>query len=530
MTLGELIVRGALQGGGAFFSAGVRTNLIGELEEAANGRAVEHRLHSHEGAAVNAAHGFARTAGAPGVAFIAGGGDAIAAFPAIRDAYLCYVPMLVVSVGHGDRDSVDLESVSGGFRHFYGRITRADEAPAVVRDALQTSQRRRGPSLIELAERLLAQPVDKDEEVARGDDVEVAAAPDPERLSEAAFLLELAARPAILAGAGAVSSGAGLELQQIAERLAAPVVTTWRGKGAIPESHPLAAGAIFGEPESRLVLRDADLLLAVGTSFDVGGRADRAVDLPPQIIQVDVDASQIGRRHGVRVAVVGDAKHALTGILRSLSTGGIGMVGGRDVGSQVDDSRGGASLVRQVRQRAWERARAEGAGHLDMLQAIREALPPNAATIHEYDASAGWFAPFFEVAQDQDFLYPAGQRRGFAVPAAMGAAAAGDRPVVGFCDQHSFVYRCSELPFSSPNARPFTLVVSERPSSDGVPGKVSVPPSPRSSSVAEIARSFGLGSAVASTPEELGAALRSALDEATPQLIHLLHDWSTPRP
>src|SRR5689334_5354840 len=75
-----------------------------------------------------------------------------------------------------------------------------------------------------------------------------------------------AARPLILAGSGALWSGAAEAVRALAERLGAPVITTALAKGLLPEAHPLAGGDVRGRL-ARTLLEGADLLLAVGVRF-----------------------------------------------------------------------------------------------------------------------------------------------------------------------------------------------------------------------------------------------------------------------
>jgi acetolactate synthase I/II/III large subunit len=68
--------------------------------------------------------------------------------------------------------------------------------------------------------------------------------PDDKTIGEAARLIDAARLPVVIAGGGVLSSGAGSALLRFAEKAAAPVATTNMGKASIPETHPLAMGAI----------------------------------------------------------------------------------------------------------------------------------------------------------------------------------------------------------------------------------------------------------------------------------------------
>ena len=117
-----------------------------------------------------------------------------------------------------------------------------------------------------------------------------------------------------MAGGGVILSGAFSELQALAELIMAPVVTTFKGKGAFPENHPLAMGPIgmHGHAEANRIILEADCILAVGARF-----SDRSVGRFDEfgkgmnIIHLDIDPAEIGKNKSVDIAIVGDVKSAL---------------------------------------------------------------------------------------------------------------------------------------------------------------------------------------------------------------------------
>ena len=149
--------------------------------------------------------------------------------------------------------------------------------------------------------------------MSREDAVEL----DAQEIAAAAFLLRFSARPLILAGKGAVESGAQEELIRLAEHVGSPVLTTPSGKDSFPESHPLAAGAGFGRKQASGLIAESDMVIAVGTGFS-SVEAGAKPELPAQMIHVDIDRSQINRVYPVRNGIVGDAKAALQKILEEL--------------------------------------------------------------------------------------------------------------------------------------------------------------------------------------------------------------------
>src|SRR3989442_4325708 len=141
---------------------------------------------------------------------------------------------------------------------------------------------------------------------------------DAETARSIAEALTEAQQPVIFAGGGVHLSGATPELRALAETLEIPVAHSLMGKGALPDSHPLLAGATgyWGTPIANELCRSADLILAVGTRF---GETDCSswdpaftFDIPPtRLIHIDIDPAEIGRNYPAELGVVADAKQAL---------------------------------------------------------------------------------------------------------------------------------------------------------------------------------------------------------------------------
>ena len=123
----------------------------------------------------------------------------------------------------------------------------------------------------------------------------LSAAPDPAALAEAARLLAASERPVLWAGGGVLRSGAAAAFTALAERLDAPAVTTYMGKGAIPADHPLCAGSASYEPAVLDLLRTADVVLAVGTELGETATSRWSLAFEGRLIQVDVRAEHLGR-------------------------------------------------------------------------------------------------------------------------------------------------------------------------------------------------------------------------------------------
>lgn len=246
----------------------------------------------------------------------------------------------------------------------------------------------------------------------------------------------------ILAGGGVARAGAEEQLARVAEVLDAPVITTWNGKGTLPDAHPLAAGALFGRPEAGRLLESADTVFALGTTLDPGPGSPQ-LDLPAQMIQIDADRAQLGRRYPVRLGIEADIREALTGILTALEAPNP-LKGAADRTSLAPDERTGPGRAAELRQAAIRRAEESGPAQMAALAAIRRALPADATILHRNPASAPWFFPFFEVAGPGTWVLA---EEGSQFPVAEAAAAAGGAPgpLVCFCDEDELIPHLKEL-------------------------------------------------------------------------------------
>lgn len=148
---------------------------------------------------------------------------------------------------------------------------------------------------------------------------------DARAVARAADALHSAANPVIVAGYGAVLADAGPEILELAELLGAPVATSYAAKGILAEDHSLSLGNVgwLGHPNAHEMIRQhADVVLAVGFSFSDLSTCWWTEGMPfveqNRIIQIDIDANQIGRTYPVEIGLLGDAKATLQETIAAL--------------------------------------------------------------------------------------------------------------------------------------------------------------------------------------------------------------------
>ena len=234
---------------------------------------IAHVLARHEAGAAFMADGYARSTGEVGVVPVTSGPGATNTLTPLAEAYAGSVPLLVLM---SDVATEDLGREVGALHEVPNQIAcfrpvcrmaevvraTADIAPAIAGafDLLRSG--RPGPVALSIPHDLLtgrATGALRAAGAGRRPPCHVAA------VAEAARHLERARRPVVIAGGGVVTAGASAELLALARRLDAPVITTVMGRGAIPEDDPLWQGVLPDRRATEAVLREADVILAVGT-------------------------------------------------------------------------------------------------------------------------------------------------------------------------------------------------------------------------------------------------------------------------
>ena len=146
---------------------------------------------------------------------------------------------------------------------------------------------------------------------------------DARDLERAAERLATAERPLIWAGGGVIAGEAWTELQELAERLDAPVITSSSGRGSIADDHPLAIGNLAGHGPVDALLERSDAVLAVGTHFCYQTTKGWSVPIPDNLIHIDIDPEQPGKNYPASLGIHADARSALRAILAAIDAKGL---------------------------------------------------------------------------------------------------------------------------------------------------------------------------------------------------------------
>jgi acetolactate synthase-1/2/3 large subunit len=395
-------------------------------------------LTRHEQAAACMADAFGRITGRP--ALVMGQGPFISTSAAfgMAEALASGSPMLVVTdastsafaqhglyqSGSGDHGTFDLR----GMLRATTKFSTVASTPREFLHGLQFAIKhaltpRRGPAAVLMKDPTVLGPVDLEQAPRvrsfRGLQPPPSPVPQESELRRALALLSSAERPVIIAGNGVHGARAYAELQACAEWLGAPVTTSYKGKGVFPETHPLALGMMggFGQPAANRIVAEADVLLVVACHL---GPSDTCFEHPAlinpdrqRLIQIDVDARNIGWTFPVEAGLVGDAAATLTQLMHLAA-------------EQKLHSEGWAASVAKIK--AEEGSFTNPSGGSDavpmlpqaLVRVLNETVPANAIVTLDAGSNRVWSAHFYQTKQSGGLFSPAGNGgMGWGAPAAV---------------------------------------------------------------------------------------------------------------
>jgi thiamine pyrophosphate-dependent acetolactate synthase large subunit-like protein len=437
----------------AFGLPGVHNLPVWEACAAAGIRLVGVR---HEQAAAYAADGYARATGRLGVAVVTTGPGAANTLGATGEAMTSGAPVLVLAtdipstlrrpgvyrgVLHETRDQAAMfapvtkaATTAGAASELHNAVLRAG------RTALAAPT---GPVYLGIPTDLLSQPAGS----SRADPGLPAERPSSGgELQEALAMVERAQRPLLWVGGGALRAGAGDAVGLLAERLGAPVITTYNGRGVLPPDHPCLVPGPAHVPAIGALWDQADLVIAIGSDFDGMTTQNWRMPAPPALLAINVDAEDAAKNYRPDLVLVGDA----LAVTERLADAVPARDGRSDLTARIEGLRGEvAALVQKEEPQA-----------ALLLDALDRLVPADATVLADMCIAGYWVAGFHRVPGPRRLAYPMGWGTlGFAFPAALGAAAAGVGRAVAVVGDGGFLFACGELATAAQEQLPLTVVL-----------------------------------------------------------------------
>lgn len=263
----------------------------------------------HEGAAGFAASAYGKLTGMPAGCLTIAGPGATNLLTGMWDAKVDRAPVLALTgqvqtqvLGPGAFQDIDLASAFAAVSRFSQPVLGGDNAVELAALACKNAIVHQDVAHLIFPDDVQTVPSDAKSSHPEGRISRIDVTPSASDLDAAADRINAAKRPIIIVGHGAFE--ARDRIIALAERLGAPVLTTFKAKGLIPDDHPNAAGVLgrSGTPIASWFMNETDLIIALGASFS----NHSGIEPSKPIIQIDYDRMQLGKFHPVDLPVWGE--------------------------------------------------------------------------------------------------------------------------------------------------------------------------------------------------------------------------------
>lgn len=390
----------------------------------------------HEGAAAFACSGYSKVSGKPAVCFTIAGPGATNLITGLWDAHVDRTPVLAITgqvntqyFGPGSFQEIDLKEAFQAVAPFSKVVLPDSNHVELASLAMKNAIVQRNVSHLILPDDI--QTLDAGSNAPGSPDgrlTDLRITPSEESVNSAMYRIWKSKRPAIIVGYGARNDMD--KVISFAEKLSAPVLTTFKAKGQIPDNHPLAVGVLgkSGTPVSAYYMNSADLLIVFGASFS----QHTGIDKTKPIIQIDIEQMALAKFHPIDNPIWGDV--GITADIFSEKLAGFSQ-------SEITfDEIAEHKLVWQndKKERSAEN-NGNGLNSLFIFNKLSEILPENAIISLDVGNNTYSFGRYFECKNQRVILSGYLGSIGFSFPAAMGAYyAEPNKPIVSISGDGGF--------------------------------------------------------------------------------------------
>ncbi|MFC1748009.1 thiamine pyrophosphate-dependent enzyme [Pseudomonadota bacterium] len=490
----------------------------------------------HEGAAAFACSGYGKLTGRPAACLAIAGPGATNLLTGLWDANMDRAPVIALTgqvetqvLGPGAFQEIDQVGAFGKVAQWSQTVLHDSRHTELMNLACKSAILNRGVSHLIFPDEVPKRELDEAPAAgtAKGRLPDRNIAPPVDALNAAVNLLRSSKRPVIVVG-----HGARFQMEAVvalAEQLKAPVITTFKAKGQISDSHPLAGGVLgrSGTPIASWLMNESDCLLVFGASFS----NHTGITPKKPTIQVDFDLMTLAKFHAIDVPVwgeIGVTSKALAEALKDDS-------GTED---QTADVAARWKIWREEKKRRSQDDRGNGVNAAILFEKLRQAVSPDAIFAVDVGNNTYSFGRYFECEDHAVLMSGYLGSIGFSFPAAMGAWAATQeddpkfkgRQVVSVSGDGGFGQYLAEIN----TAVKYNMNITHVLMNNGELGKISKEQragnwevwqtslsNPDFSAYAELCGALGIRVTQA---EELDAALEKALNHLGPALVEVMTD------
>ncbi len=424
---------------------------------------LKHLIARHEEGAIHMADGYARAVGTVGVCAATSGPGASNFVTGLYTAQVDSIPILALTgqnvraqLGREAFQAVDIAEIVKPVTKKSYCIKEPAMVPWVFREAFKIMREGRpGPVLIDLPLDVQKGEIVYDPQADTSLSISQIAASDAQ-IKKALDLLMAAERPLLLLGGGVIVADACSDFLALAEYLQVPVVTSYMGKSGIPHDHPLMAGQVGIQCNTRSgnqTFLESDFVLAVGARFNDRHTGDIATYVGERkFVHIDIDPGQLGKNLMPELGIVSDAKLALKGLLTEARSRGPAAKAGP-----------WASKVPQVRS---DMARKVDYDDIPIkaqrvFKELNGFFDDDTVFVTCIGLNQIWSGQLQEISKPRHYLDCGGAGPlGWDLPAALGAKIARpDKQVVQVTGDYGFQFCMEELPVAVMYQVPFVIVV-----------------------------------------------------------------------
>ncbi len=501
----------------------------------------------HEQGAAHMADGYSRVSGRHGVVIGQNGPGISNCVTAIAAAYWAHSPVVIVTpetgtmgMGLGGFQEANQLPMFEEFTKYQGHVNNPKRMAEYTGRCFDRAMSEMGPTQLNIPRDYFYGEIE----------VEI---PQPNRLDrgpggeksldEAAELLANAKFPVIISGGGVVMADGVEECKAFAERLGAPVVNSYLHNDSFPASHPLWCGPLGyqGSKAAMKLISQADVVVALGSRLGpFGTLPQHGMDYWPKnakIIQIDADNKMLGLVKKISVGICGDAKEAAIALTKRLA--------GKTLAS--DATKAERAKIIAAEKAAWEKELDEwtherdpfsldmieeqkqektptGGNYLHPRQVLRElekAMPKDVMVSTDIGNINSVANSYLRFERPRSFFAPMSFGNcGYALPTMIGAkAAAPDRPAIAYAGDGAWAMSMVEILTAVRHDIPVTAVVfhnrqwgAEKKNQVDFYNRRFVAGELDSPSFAGIAKSMGAEGIVVDQLDQVGPALKKAID------------------
>ena len=432
---------------------------------------VQSVLAKHEQGAAFMACGCARVSGKIAACITTAGPGATNLVTGIANAYADRQPVLVITgetsthifgkgglqESSGEGGSIDQDELFKSITRYRKVVERTDYLANVLNQASRVLlSPNSGPVLLSIPFNVQQELVDEDllERVVT-ERPDPAAAENTRSIDALTGLILEARNPVIVAGYGCIKSGAQAQVSELSDSLNIPVTSSMKGKGVISEQSALSLGSL-GVTSSgyayNYIVKNADAIIFLGAGFNerTSYLWDDSLLQDKKIAQVDSNPEQIDKVFRADVAVTGDIKSTLNGVLRTLDAQGVDRQAVRKqiaMNDPVARRNAGSSKIFSCGFELVE----------NFFKRLEQHFPQDLVV---FDDNLIFAQSFFNVSSGNRFYPNSGiSSLGHAIPAAIGARFAAHKPTLAIIGDGGFQMCCMELMTAVNYALPITVVM-----------------------------------------------------------------------